>query len=106
VAQVHCEDALADFAHLLRQPLSTLEAVASYLDLIVPEDTRVREQLRRIHVQIAQADQVLRDGVRELRVYLPAEGGSVLAANPLSAPPEVEELSRPLTSAAMASVTY
>ncbi len=85
---------------------SALEAVASYLDLIVPEDDRVREQLLRIHLQIAQADQVLRDGMRELRVYLPAAGGSVLAPNPLAAPPEVEELSRPLTRAAMASVTY
>lgn len=106
MAQAHCEDALADFAHRLRQPLRALEAVASYLDLIVPEDDRVREQLLRIHLQIAQADQVLRDGMRELRVYLPAAGGSVLAPNPLAAPPEVEELSRPLTRAAMASVTY
>jgi signal transduction histidine kinase len=106
VAQADCEDALADFAHRLRQPLSALEAVASYLDLIVPEDARVREQLRRIHLQIEQADEILRDGMRDLRVYLPAAGGSGLAPNSLAAPAEEEELSRPLTMAAMASVTY
>jgi signal transduction histidine kinase len=62
---------LADFAHEVRQPLSTLEALTSYLDLIIPEEeTRVREQLRRMHVEIDHADRILRDGMRTLGAYL------------------------------------
>jgi hypothetical protein len=44
VARSHCEDILADFAHRLRQPLSTLDALTFYLDLIAkPEDTQVHQ---------------------------------------------------------------
>ncbi len=106
MAQVHPVDVLADFAHEMRQPLSALEALTCYLDLITPEDTRIREQLRRMHAEIAHADQILSEGLRAVRAYLPAKGGAVLALG--SAAPEgvVEELSLPLTSAAMASVTH
>ena len=108
MAQSRSEDVLADFAHQLRQPLSTLEALTSFLDLITPEDTRIREQLRRLHVEIASADQILCEGMRMLRAYLEPQAGPRFAPNPLVAPSEgvAEELSRPLTSAAMASVTY
>ena len=62
---------LADFAHQIRQPLSALDALTSYLDLIIPEeDTRVREQLHRMHVEIDHADQILRDGMRTLAASL------------------------------------
>ena len=62
---------LADFAHEIRQPLSALEALTSYLDLIIPEEeTRVREQLRRMHMEIAHADRILSRGTRTLSVYL------------------------------------
>lgn len=106
MAQVHPVDVLADFAHDMRQPLSALEALIHYLELITPEDMRIREQLRRMHAEITHADQILSDGLRAVRVYLPPMGGAVLARG--SAAPEavVEELSRPLTSAAMASVTH
>jgi nitrogen-specific signal transduction histidine kinase len=109
VALVHSEDALADFAHEIRQPLSALEALTSYLDLIIPEEnTRVREQLRRIHVEIDHADRILIDGMRTLRAYLPVPVRSEHVELAPGAPPEgvVEEISRPLTKAAMASVTY
>jgi signal transduction histidine kinase len=70
VAQSHSEEILADFAHQLRQPLSTLEALAFYLDLIAkPEDARVHEGLRRMHAEIAHTDQVLKDGLCTLRAY-------------------------------------
>ena len=105
MAQVHPVDVLADFAHEMRQPLSALEALTCYLDLITPDDMRIREQLRRMHAEIAHADQVLLDGLRAVRAYLPPAGSTVLARG--SAAPEavVEELSLPLTSAAMSSVT-
>ena len=105
MAQRTSENVLADFAHQLRQPLSALEALTSYLDLITKsEDTRVHEQLRRIHLEIGCADQILREGIRTLLAYLP----SSIAEVPADVPPEgiVEELSLPLANATMASVTY
>jgi len=79
MAQSHSKDILADFAHQLRQPLSTLEALACYLDLIAThEDERVHEQLRRMHTEIAHTDQVLRDGLCRVRAYLLSQGCSVL----------------------------
>jgi signal transduction histidine kinase len=104
MAQSHVEDVLADFAHQLRQPLSALEVLTSYLELIAtPEDPRIHEQLRRMHAEIGLADKILRDGICELRAYVAAQ----LSKSPV-APREdvVEELTRPLTNVAMASVTY
>jgi signal transduction histidine kinase len=109
VPYAHSEDILVDFAHELRQPLSALEALTSYLDLITTrEDTRVQEQLRRMHLEIDHADEILRDGLRTLRAYLSAQGRSVLVGNSPVAPPEavVDEMARPLTNATMAPVTY
>ena len=103
MAQVHSVDLLADFAHEMRQPLSALEALTCYLDLIAPEDIRIREQLRRMHAEIAHADQVLSDGIRAVRAYMPP-AGTVLGHRP--APEDVEDLSVSLTSAAIASVTH
>lgn len=103
MAQVHSVDLLADFAHEMRQPLSALEALTCYLDLIAPEDIRIREQLRRMHAEIAHADQVLSDGIRAVRAYMPA-AGTVLGRGP--APEDVEDLSVSLTSAAIGSVTH
>jgi hypothetical protein len=106
VAERTSENVLADFAHQLRQPLSALEALISYLDLITKaEDTRVHEQLRRMHFEIGCADQILREGIRTLLAYLQS---SSIAHVPVDVAPEgiVEELSLPLTNSAMASVTY
>ena len=109
MAQAHSDEALADFVHQRRQPLSALEALASYLDLITPAaDTRVREQLRRMHLEIDQADQILMTGVCTLSAYFSMQGRPAVTEPSPAAPPEdvVEELARPLTRAAMASVTY
>jgi len=107
VALWRSEEILADFAHQLRQPLSALEALTSYLDLIAaPGDLRVREQLLRMHSEIDHVDQILRDGMRELRGYL-ASQGPAFGTGPAVTPDEVVgDLSRPLTSAAMTAVTY
>lgn len=112
MAHARSEDILADFAHQLRQPLSAMEALTSYLDLIAaPGDLRMREQLLRMHSEIDHVDQILRDGLRTLRGYLAATGpvlqNPVFGTEPAVAPESVvEELSRPLTNAAMAAVTY
>ena len=107
MAQVFSVDVLADFAHQLRQPLSALEALTSYLDLISPDDTRIREQLRRMHQEIAHADQILCEGLRTVRAYMPSPGAVKLTELPAGAPESVgEEFSRPLTHAAIASLTH
>ena len=106
MAQRTSENVLADFAHQLRQPLSVLEALTSYLDLITKsEDTRVHEQLRRMHLEIGCADQILREGIRTLLAYWQS---SSIADVPTDGAPGgiVEDLSLPLTNVAMASVTY
>jgi hypothetical protein len=107
VAQVFSVDVLADFAHQMRQPLSALEALTSYLDLISPEDTRIREQLRRMHQEIEHADLILCDGLRAVRAYLRSPGSTMLTELAPAAPEAVEgEFSRPLMRAATASVTH
>jgi signal transduction histidine kinase len=106
VAQFQSEDVLADFAHRLRQPLSALEALTSYLDLITSsEDVRVQEQLRHMHSEISQVDQIIRDGLIALRPYF-LRSGVAEAVSVASRAEAVEELARPRTNAAMASVTY
>lgn len=107
MAMAHFDDVLADFAHQMRQPLSTLEALACYLDLIVSaDDLRAHEQLGRMHMEIEQADRILREGMRTLGAYLiPVRSGAV-ESPPCEPEGVAEELSRPLTNAAMASVTY
>ena len=73
-AESNPDDILADFAHQLRQPLSTLDALAFYLDLIAqPEDAQVHEQLRRVRSEVAHADQVLREGLGTLRACMLAD---------------------------------
>ena len=106
MAQSQREDVLADFAHRLRQPLSVLEALTSYLDMITAtQDERVREQLSRMHSEISQADEILREGLLTLRPYFLGQERSDVPCVPPRAE-AVEELARPLTKAAMASVTY
>jgi len=91
VTQSRSKDILADFAHQLRQPLSTLEMLAFYLDLIAkPEDAQVHEQLRRVHAEIAHTEQVLLDGLCTLRTYFSSQGYSVTAGVPPAAAPRAE----------------
>jgi len=89
VTQSRSEDILADFAHQLRQPLSTIGMLAFYLDLIAkPEDAQVHAQLQRIHAEIAHTDQVLLDGLCTLRAYFSSHGYSVSAGVPTAAAPK------------------
>jgi signal transduction histidine kinase len=87
MAQSDSKDILADFAHQLRQPLSAIEALACYMDLIAkPEDELIHEQLRRMHAEIVRADQILRDGLCTVRAALINHGSSVLAGDPGGVP--------------------
>ena len=103
MAQSHSQDVLANFAHQLRQPLSTLGTLVAYLEMIIPvEDLRIREQLRKMHVEIDLADQVLTEGLRDISECISNHDRTVFAVSPDGV---VDELSRPLTKTAMASVT-
>ena len=107
MAQVFSIDVLADFAHQLRQPLSALEALTSYLDLISPDDTRIREQLRRMHQEIDHADRILCEGLRAVRAYMPSQGTAKRTELAPATPEAVDgDFSSPLTRAATASVTH
>lgn len=46
-------------AHELRQPLSTIQSIAYYLTLILPEDEKVREQLEKIQQLVEQSNWML-----------------------------------------------
>ena len=101
--QSQLQSFLSDFAHQLRQPLSTIRTLASYLEMIVPaEDVQVLEQLRRMHVEVDLADQVLRQGLCDIIECVSSQDGTDFTVSPEGV---VEELSRPLANAAMASVT-
>src|SRR5579871_1207756 len=55
-------DVMRVLAHELRQPLSTIESIAYYLTLILPEDEKVREQLDRIQSLVEQSNWMLTSG--------------------------------------------
>jgi signal transduction histidine kinase len=55
---------LPTLAHELRQPLSTIESIAFYLELALPHaEPRVKAQLERLRDAIAQSDGILRDAL-------------------------------------------
>lgn len=59
------ETSLHRLVHELRQPLSAIESIAYYLELITPADQiRVHHQLARIQQLLAQAGTTLSDAVR------------------------------------------
>ena len=55
-------------AHELRQPLSAIEAVAYYLEMILPSfDPRPREQVRKLRFLVDQANAILTDANQVLQ---------------------------------------
>jgi signal transduction histidine kinase len=57
------ENVLHAMAHELRQPLSTIESLAYYLSLALPENDKHREQLTRIQQLVEQSNWILSNGV-------------------------------------------
>jgi signal transduction histidine kinase len=63
-AAVASADILRLIAHELRQPLSTIEAIAYYLTLVVPhDDPKVHEQLVRLQQLVEQSNWILTSGL-------------------------------------------
>ncbi|MBZ5600976.1 MAG: hypothetical protein LAO79_01570 [Acidobacteriia bacterium] len=56
------DDLMRVLAHELRQPLSTIESIAYYLTLILPEEQKVHEQLDRIQLLVEQSNWMLTSG--------------------------------------------
>ena len=58
------ENLLCNLAHELRQPLSTIESIAYYLELALPNaDPRVLEQLTRLRHLVAQSGWMISDSL-------------------------------------------
>jgi len=65
--------ALRDIAHDLRQPLSTIEAIAYYLTLVLPrDDEKTHEQLDRLQHLVEQSNWILSNGLHLSDVAAPA----------------------------------
>jgi signal transduction histidine kinase len=58
------DNLLKHLVHELRQPLSTIESIAYYLELALPEaDSKVKEHLHRLRDAVAVSDGMLRDAL-------------------------------------------
>jgi signal transduction histidine kinase len=59
-------------AHELRQPLSTIESIAYYLDMVLPQhDKKSRRQVEKLQRVVQQADWILSDAVHYLQASPP-----------------------------------
>src|SRR5262252_7871458 len=59
--------AFATIAHELRQPLSAIESIAYYLEMVLPRhDDRAREQVSRLQCLVEQTNWILACGVQLL----------------------------------------
>jgi len=57
------EDVLRAIAHEIRQPLSTIESIAYYLSLTLPDDDKNREQLASVQQLVEQSNWILANGL-------------------------------------------
>ena len=56
-----------DFIHELRQPLSSIEAIAYYLEMTLPaEQSEARQYMRRIQQLVEQTHAIVRGAATEL----------------------------------------
>jgi signal transduction histidine kinase len=63
-AEPNAETIIRNLAHELRQPLSALESIAFYLDLMLnQEDPKMRKQLRRLRQLVQQSDWAVSNAV-------------------------------------------
>ena len=62
------EETVRDLVHELRQPLSSIEAIAYYLEMTLPaEQFQARQYMRRIQMLVDEASLALHSAVAPLR---------------------------------------
>ena len=65
----HAEDAIRTLVHDLRQPLSTIEAIAYYLEMTLPaEQLEARRYLARLQSMVQESNAILIKSIRDSRV--------------------------------------
>jgi signal transduction histidine kinase len=62
------EDAIRNLVHDLRQPLSTIEAIAYYLEMTLPaEQLEARRYLSRLQAMVQETNLLMMQSIRESR---------------------------------------
>ena len=65
-------EAIRELVHELRQPLSSIEAIAYYIEMTLPPDQlQTRQQLRRIQELVEQAASALEEAASTVRAVSP-----------------------------------
>jgi signal transduction histidine kinase len=68
----HPEELVRDLIHDLRQPLSSIEAIAYYLEMTLPpEQIEARLYMRRLQQLVDQTSRVLEDAAVGVRKQVP-----------------------------------
>jgi len=63
---VHVEDAIRNLVHDLRQPLSTIEAIAYYLEMTLPaEQLEARRYLSRLQAVVQESNLLMMKSIRD-----------------------------------------
>jgi len=63
------DEAVRDFIHDLRQPLSSIEAIAYYLEMTLPaEQLQARQYMRRLQELVDEANLILHHAAVNVRV--------------------------------------
>lgn len=67
-APCQAEDAIRNLVHDLRQPLSTIEAIAYYLEMTLPaEQLEARRYLSRLQAVVQESNLLMMKSIRESR---------------------------------------
>jgi hypothetical protein len=67
-ASCQTEDAIRNLVHDLRQPLSTIEAIAYYLEMTLPaEQLEARRYLSRLQAVVQESNLLMMKSIRESR---------------------------------------
>ncbi len=62
------EEVVRDFIHNLRQPLSSIEAIAYYLEMTLPaEQLQARQYMRRLQQLVDEANSILHHAAVDVR---------------------------------------
>ena len=68
VTPLPAEETLRDLVHELRQPLSSIEAIAYYLEMTLPaEQFLARQYMRRVQLLVDEASLILNSAVSPIR---------------------------------------